>query len=199
MGVKYRRGNQLKMRLSLLFSCIVLVSASSAYNTCGNCQAVVVSFSHHLTTLASIELQKISLEWNLCRHMPIEQVSICYYGVQNYWGSLAKQFWHGYYDPEASWTCGDSCETPEDHALECSECEAGLQLSLQQLSSQEALDEIFSRLEGSGFCTGADNEALCTAFLLMATYQGLPILAEGMIPDTWLQDQVCNQAVPGTC
>ena len=86
-----------------MFSCIVLVSASSAYNTCGNCQvsknhprltspeldilenkileshiylfqAVVVSFSHHLTTLASIELQKISLEWNLCRHMPIEQV-----------------------------------------------------------------------------------------------------------------------------
>ena len=117
---------------------------------------------------------------------------------------------------KASWTCGDSCETPEDHALECSECEAGLQLSLQQLSSQEvlsnwlhvcchhaeflqALDEIFSRLEGSGFCTGADNEDLCTAFLLMATYQGLPILAEGMIPDTWLQDQVCNQAVPGTC
>ena len=63
----------------------------------------------------------------------------------------------------------------------------------------QALDEIFSRLEGSGFCTGADNEDLCTAFLLMATYQGLPILAEGMIPDTWLQDQVCNQAVPGTC
>ena len=65
--------------------------------------------------------------------------------------------------------------------------------------SLQALDEIFSRLEGSGFCTGADNEDLCTAFLLMATYQGLPILAEGMIPDTWLQDQVCNQAVPGTC
>ena len=131
------------MRLSLLLSCIVLVSASSAYNTCGNCQvsknhprltspeldilenkileshiylfqAVVVSFSHHLTTLASIELQKISLEWNLCRHMPIEQVvsikvpayhlfgqvSDCYYGVRNYWGALARQFWHGYYDPE---------------------------------------------------------------------------------------------------
>ena len=37
-------------------------------------QAVAVSFSHHLTTLASIELQKVSLEWNLCRHLPVEQV-----------------------------------------------------------------------------------------------------------------------------
>merc|ERR1712212_1301126 len=109
MGVEYRTGNQLKMRLSLLFSCIVLVSASSAYNTCGNCQAVVVSFSHHLTTLASIELQKISLEWNLCRHMPIEQVSDCYYGVRNYWGALARQFWHGYCDPEAFVLQGGVC------------------------------------------------------------------------------------------
>merc|ERR1719151_551647 len=165
------------MRLSSLFSCIVLVRALSAFNTCGNCQEVVVSFSHHLTTVASIELQKISLEWNLCRHMPIDQVSNCYYGVRNYWGALAKQFWHGYYDPEASWTCGDSCLAPED----------------------QVLDEIFSQLEGSGFCTGTKDENLCNVFLPMATYQGLPLLAEGMIPDTWLLDQVCNQAVSGTC
>jgi len=187
------------MTLSPLFSCIMLVGAASAYNTCGNCQAVVVSFSHHLTTLASIELQKISLEWNLCRHMSVEQVANCYYGVQNYWGALARQFWHGYYDPEASWTCGDSCLAPEDQVLECSECEGGLQLSLQQLSNQEVLDEIFSELEGSGFCQGTKDEDLCSAFLPMATYQGLPLLAERMIPDTWLQDQVCNNAVPGTC
>lgn len=187
------------MRLSALFSCIMLVSASSAFNTCGNCQAVVVSFSDHLTTGASIELQKLSLEWNLCRHMPLEQMSDCYFGVRNYWGALAKQFWGGYYDPEASWTCGDSCLAPEDQVLECSECEAGLQLSLQQLSNQEVLDEIFSQLEGSGFCTGTKDEDLCNVFLPMATYQGLPLLAERMIPDTWLQDQVCNQAVSGTC
>ena len=30
----------------------------------------------------------------------IFQVANCYYGVQNYWGALARQFWHGYYDPE---------------------------------------------------------------------------------------------------
>jgi len=190
---------QFKMKLPLLFSCLILVSASSAYNTCGNCQAVVVSFSQHLTTLTSIELQKLSLEWNLCRHMPIEQVSDCYYGVRNYWGALARQFWHGYYDPEASWTCGSVCLAPEDQVLACSECEAGLQLSLQQLSNQEVLDEILSQLEESGFCSGTKNEDLCNAFLPMATYQGLPLLAEGLIPDTWLQDQVCNQAVPGTC
>ena len=84
------------------------------------------------------------------------QMSDCYFGVRNYWGALAKQFWGGYYDPEvcfpcifmqlstlnlvhlqASWTCGDSCLAPEDQVLECSECEAGLQLSLQQLSNQE--------------------------------------------------------------
>ena len=116
---------------------------------------------------------------------------------------------------KASWTCGNVCLAPEDQGLACSECEAGLQLSLQQLSNQEVspfhrasqlyylawqvLDEIFSQLEGPGFCTGTKNEDLCTAFLPMATYQGLPLLAEGLIPDTWLQDQVCNQAVPGTC
>merc|ERR1712181_152161 len=127
------------------------------------------------------------------------QVSDCYYGVRNYWGALARQFWHGYYDPESSWTCGSICLAPEDQNLACSECEAGLQLSLQQLSNQEVLDEILSQLEGSGFCTGTTNEDLCTSFLPMATYQGLPLLAEGLIPDTWLQDQVCNQAVPGTC
>ena len=63
----------------------------------------------------------------------------------------------------------------------------------------QVLDEIFSELEGSGFCRGTKDEDLCSAFLLMATYQGLPLLAEGMIPDTWLQDQVCNKAVSGTC
>ena len=117
---------------------------------------------------------------------------------------------------QASWTCGDSCLAPEDQVLACSECEGGLQLSLQQLSNQEVppltrvwphvydhtlqvLDEIFSQLEGSGFCTGTKDEDLCNVFLPMATYQGLPLLAEGMIPDTWLLDQVCNQAVSGTC
>ena len=63
----------------------------------------------------------------------------------------------------------------------------------------QVLDEIFSQLEGSGFCTGTKDEDLCNVFLPMATYQGLPLLAEGMIPDTWLLDQVCNQAVSGTC
>ena len=115
---------------------------------------------------------------------------------------------------QASWTCGSVCLAPEDQNLACSECEDGLQLSLQQLSNQEVthlhepshvyhawqvLDEILSQLEGSGFCTGAKNEDLCASFLPMAIYQGLPLLAEGLIPDTWLQDQVCNQAVPGTC
>ena len=119
---------------------------------------------------------------------------------------------------QAGWTCGDSCLAPEDQVLACSECEGGLQLSLQQLLNQEVptiarvsphvydqfhalqvLDEIFSQLEGTGFCTGTKDEDLCNVFLPMATYQGLPLLAEGMIPDTWLLDQVCNQAVSGTC
>jgi len=182
-----------------LFSIVCLASSSFAYNTCGNCQAVTVSFSHHLTTLASIELQKASIEWNLCRHLPIEQVSGCYYGMQHHWGTFARQFWSGYYDPEASWTCGSSCLTPEEQNLQCSECEAGLQFSLQQLSNEKVLNEIFSQFEVSGFCDSTDNTDLCSSFLVMATTQGLPLLAEGMIPDTWLQDRVCNQAVPDTC
>ena len=63
----------------------------------------------------------------------------------------------------------------------------------------QVLNEIFSQFEVSGFCDSIDNTDLCSSFLLMATTQGLPLLAEGMIPDTWLQDRVCNQAVPGTC
>ena len=63
----------------------------------------------------------------------------------------------------------------------------------------QVLDEIFSHLEGSGFCIDTRDEDLCNAFLPMATYQGLPLLAERMIPDTWLLDLVCNQAVSGTC
>ena len=189
------------MRSSVLFSCIMLVSASTAYNTCGNCQvssdhisheswplmnlqfgekkdnldfhndlfqAVVVSFSHHLTTLASIELQKISLEWNLCRHLPIAQVAKSSYEPSIFpgvwlllWGAellgstcetvLAWLLWPRGVFPlhlmylasqypvlfKASWTCGNVCLAPEDQGLACSECEAGLQLSLQQLSNQE--------------------------------------------------------------
>ena len=63
----------------------------------------------------------------------------------------------------------------------------------------QVLNEIFSQFEVSGFCDSTDNTDLCSSFLLMATTQGLPLLAEGMIPDTWLQDRVCNQAIPGTC
>ena len=58
--VKYRIVNQLKMRLSLLFSCIVLVSPSSAYNTCGNCQ--VSKTIPRLTSPEPDEMEKEVLE-----------------------------------------------------------------------------------------------------------------------------------------
>ena len=41
------------------------------------------------------------------------------------------------YTYQANWTCGSSCLTPEEQNLQCSECEAGLQLSLQQLSNEK--------------------------------------------------------------
>ena len=128
--------------------------------------------------------------------------------INNFTSSLLNAYTY-----QANWTCGSSCLTPEEQNLQCSECEAGLQLSLQQLSNEkvsnsklrfhrssgQVLGEIFNQFEVSGFCDSTDNTDLCSSFLLIATTQGLPLLAEGMIPDTWLQDRVCNQAVPGTC
>ena len=131
------------MRLSPLFSCIMLVGTLSAFNTCENCQVnllvtillgsngiidrkkVTIWFFRQLWFPSAIIWQLLPVlsyrksHWNgifadICPSNRFQhlssflmssanltcQVSNCYFGVRNYWGPLAKQFWHGYYDPE---------------------------------------------------------------------------------------------------
>lgn len=68
--------------------------------------------------------------------------------INNIMSSLFNAYTH-----QANWTCGSSCLAPEEQNLQCSECEAGLQLSLQQLSNEKVSNSKlhFHRSFGAGF------------------------------------------------
>ena len=106
-----------KMKLSPLLCCLFL-ALSSASDSCSNCQvssssssrsqlavlpqAVVTSLSSHLSSLASTELQKLSLETKLCSQLPASDLLGCLRGVRRHWGQVARVLWPGFYDPQVS-------------------------------------------------------------------------------------------------
>ena len=87
--------------------------------------------------------------------------------------------------------------------MDCANCQTGIQLSIEKLLTPEFSDTISSDLEGSGYCEGIsqnqEEEDQCALFVSMAVHNGLPFLAADLLADVWMQKNICNHAVQGTC
>ena len=153
--------------------------------------------SDHLTTYASKALQKVSLETKLCPHASDKLV--CLLGVQKYWGQMAEIIWPGYFDPTSSWTCEDECLQSADESMDCPSCQEKIQSLLFHLISPTVLDNISSLLAGPDYCADKTDALSCADFVTLAVLQGIPILVEELLADVWMQSNICNHAVHGTC
>ena len=95
--------------------------------------------------------------------------------------------------------CGPSCAAPEDTAMTCEDCTAGVQAGIDQLLAAETIETIagiFSDPEGE-FCSGAEDVDQCVSAADFVIRNGLPLLASAA--DGSQFPAVCNAAMEGTC
>merc|ERR1711936_1543575 len=108
---------------AFIFSSALL--ALAAADTCTDCTAVVNTIAARLMEEESIVLQQ---------------------------GILVGELWPGYWDPNAQWMCGPTCEAPEDIAMTCVACKMGIQAALEQLLAPDTIDDIVNILANGDFC-----------------------------------------------
>jgi len=164
-------------------------------NTCDDCTAVVTVLAYALVSDESIADQQAILVGGLCptSENPFE----CWAGLPSLWKAIALTLWPGYYDPSAEWMCGPTCAAPEDVDMTCDGCVAGIQASIDQLLSAEAMDLVVDGFVNSDFCDQVGGDERCPDILDAVLRQGLPLLAAASNPDDF--KAACNAAKPGTC
>ena len=155
------------------------------------------SLSDHLTTYTSKALQKVSLESKLCPNAS-DKLG-CLLGVQRYWGQMADIIWPGFFDPTASWTCEDECLQSANEFMDCPTCQEKIQSLLFHLISPTVLESFSTQLSGPEYCDDKSDALSCTDFVALSVIQGIPILVEELLADVWMQSNICNHAVHGTC
>merc|ERR1719208_633110 len=105
-----------------LLVCSTLIVAIAA-NTCDDCTAIVTVLVGGLCPTA-------------------EDVAECEAGLPAFWKAIALGLWPGYYDPSGEWMCAPLCAAPEEVEMTCDACTMGIQASIDQLLSPEAMDAI---------------------------------------------------------
>merc|ERR1712212_415547 len=85
----------------------------------------------------------------------------------------------------------------EDVDMTCDGCVAGIQASIDQLLSAEAMDLVVDGFVNSDFCDQVGGDERCPDILDAVLRQGLPLLAAASNPDDF--KAACNAAKPGTC
>lgn len=80
--------------------------------------------------------------------------------------------------------------------MTCTQCQHGIQASLDQLLATATIDYIVEWLQGDGLCATSEDER-CPGAVDAVIRQGLPVLGKH-ISHSDMHDQ-CDAAVPGTC
>merc|ERR1719239_19505 len=111
--------------------------------------------------------------------------------------AMALALWPVYYDPPIEWMCGPLCAAPEDTDMTCDDCTSGIQASIDQLLSAEAMDLVVDTFVNSAFCGALGGDERCPQIVEAVLRNGLPLLAADAKPDDFTQ--ACNAAKPGTC
>merc|ERR1719507_1150343 len=84
---------------------------------------------------------------------------------------------------------------PEDVDMTCDGWVAGIQASIDQLLSAEAMDAVVDVFVNSDFCDAINGDERCPEIVEAVLRNGLPLLAAAA--DN--MEQACNAAKPGTC
>merc|ERR1719167_200745 len=89
-------------------------------------------------------------------------------------------------------------QPPEDIDMTCDGCQAGIQATIDQLASEEALDLLLNYFASIDFCGGDES---CPAILEWVLRSAAPFFAAAGPALGGQEDftQVCNIAKPGTC
>merc|ERR1712055_395400 len=182
------------MKSLIALSCLVAFAAAAT--DCDLCIAIVDVISEHAVSDESIERQIEILVGGLC---PTVDNSVeCDEKLPEFWRAIAKILWPGYYDPTADWMCGPTCYDPTESEMTCDDSKGGIQASIDQLLSDEAIDAIVSALSGDAFCGQVDDPSgECPAAVDFVIRNGLPLLAAATDESSFAE--ACNGAVPGTC
>merc|ERR1719347_1398917 len=178
---------------AFIFSSALLAIAVA--NTCDDCTAVVTVLANGLVSDESIAEQQATLVGGLCPTS--EDPAECEAGLPDLWKAFALALWPGYYDPAAEWMCGPTCAAPEDIDMDCEGCTGGIQASIDQLVSAEAMDLVVDAFVNSDFCTTVGGDERCPEILEAVLRNGLPVLASAGNPEDFAE--ACNDAKPGTC
>merc|ERR1712212_1474093 len=182
MGSRSQSKSQSSTMKTFIFSSALL--AIAAANTCDDCTAVVNTLGIGLVSDESIADQQAILVGGLCPTS--ENPAECEAGLPDLWKAIALALWPGYYDPAAEWMCGPTCAAPEDVDMTCDGCVAGIQASIDQLLSAEAMDLVVDGFVNSDFCDQVGGGERCPDILDAASN-----------PDDF--KAACNAAKPGTC
>merc|ERR1712083_1278594 len=141
--------------------------AFATADTCTDCTALVSAIGAHLVSEHSLAEQGEIMVNGLCPQA--ENVAECEEQLPNFWESIALVLWPAYYAPEADWMCAGICKAPEDHAMTCDECLAGIMKSQEQLLNPKTIDYLVEQLTPV-ICASVDDDR-CPCLLLGLTHQ----------------------------
>jgi len=126
----------------------------------------------------------------------VEDADECAEKLPGFWAELGKMLWTGYFDPQADWMCAPMCADPVEGDLTCDDCKRGIQAGIDQLLSEEAINQVVDAFSGEVFCGKYDDER-CPDAVDFVIRQGLPLLAQESENADF--GGMCNIAVEGTC
>merc|ERR1719244_25524 len=176
---------------------LLAVGSASAHWTCDDCNAVVGAMGQFLLSEESIQNQIDILLVAVCPIRP--DVEECLENLPEFWILVANLLWPGYWNPNAEWMCAQDglCGPPAVRDISCEECQEGLNLGLEQLLSEEAINIIVEQLSGPAFCGADADPEGCAEFMTVLIPTALAAFSEN--GDPALLPVICNQAIPDTC
>merc|ERR1712203_92796 len=110
-----------------------------------------------------------------------ENVAECEEQLPNFWESIALVLWPAYYAPEADWMCAGIFKAPEDHAMTCEDCQAGIMKTQEQLLNPKTIDYLVEQLTPV-ICASIDDERCPTVVDTVITQAFLSSLLREIPP-----------------